>query len=82
MSQAEINWMLIEPLKAGYGNAVNINYFDVKDENFDASVRELIERYHLPLPLTLLNGEAVSAGYVSFHDLALRIDKLLGKVKE
>lgn len=68
--------MIIEPLKANYGDGVAINYYDVGDANLHPDIKKLIEEHNLPVPLTFINGESVSAGYISYYDLTRRLDKL------
>ncbi|HZD60985.1 MAG TPA: hypothetical protein VE439_11125 [Anaerolineae bacterium] len=68
--------MVIEPLKSSYGDAVVINYYDVNDPELHPDVKRLIEVHNLPVPLTFINGEAVSAGYISYYDITRRLDKL------
>jgi len=78
LSQAEINWMVIEPLKSSYGDAVNINYFDINDEDMHPEIKRLVDAHNLPIPLTFINGEVVNAGYISYYDLTRRLDKMFG----
>lgn len=68
--------MVIEPLKSGYGDAIAINYYDINDPELHPEVKGLIETHNLPIPLTFINGEAVSAGYISYYDLTRRLDQL------
>lgn len=69
--------MIIEPLKDSYGDAVAVNYFDIHDEDLDQRLREFFATHNYPMPLTFLNGEAVSAGYISYYDVSARIDEML-----
>jgi len=68
--------MIIEPLKANYGDVVAVNYYDISDEDLHPDIKRLIEEHNLPIPLTFINGESVSAGYISYYDLTRRLDKL------
>jgi disulfide oxidoreductase YuzD len=68
--------MVVDPLKNNYGDAVAISYFDVNDEGLHPDIKRLIEEHNLPVPLTFINGESVSAGYISYYDLTRRIDGL------
>ncbi|MBS3909507.1 MAG: hypothetical protein KGZ93_07760 [Actinobacteria bacterium] len=68
--------MIVDPLKANYGDAVAINYFDINEESLPPDIKRLIEEHNLPVPLTFINGESVSAGYISYYDLTRRIDSL------
>lgn len=74
--------MVIEPLKADYGDAVNINYFDINGDEIHPDIKQLIETHHLPFPLTFLNGEAISAGYISYYDIVRRLDQILKKEEQ
>lgn len=68
--------MVIEPLKTSYGDAVSVNYYDINDEDLHPDIKKLIEMHNLPVPLTFINGEAVSAGYISYYDLTRRLDQM------
>lgn len=68
--------MVIDPLKSGYGDAVLINYFDISSEDIHPEIKKLVETQRLPYPLTFLNGEAISAGYISYYDIVQRIDQI------
>ncbi len=68
--------MVIEPLKSGYGDAVVVNYFDISSDEIHPDIKKLVESQRLPYPLTFLNGEAISAGYISYYDIVQRIDKI------
>ncbi len=74
--------MVIEPLKSGYGDAVVVNYFDISSDEIHPDIKRLVESQRLPYPLTFLNGEAISAGYISYYDIVQRIDKLFKEEKQ
>jgi len=66
----------MEPLKSDYGDAVNINYFDINDPDIHPDIRSLVESRQLPFPLTFVNGEALSAGYISYYDIVRKLDEI------
>lgn len=68
--------MVIEPVKSNYGDAVNINYVDINEDGLSDEVKKIVHTYNLPYPVTFINGEAVSAGYISYYDLASKLDQL------
>jgi len=68
--------MVIEPLKSGYGDAIAINYFDISSDDIHPDIKRLVESQRLPYPLTFLNGEAISAGYISYYDIVQRVDEI------
>ncbi|MHB8840347.1 MAG: hypothetical protein ACYC56_00935 [Candidatus Aquicultor sp.] len=74
--------MVIEPLKSGYGDAVVVNYFDISSDEIHPDIKRLVESQRLPYPLTFLNGEAISAGYISYYDIVQRIDKLFKEERQ
>jgi len=36
-----------------------------------------VETHRLPFPLTFVNGEAISAGYISYYDIVKKLDQIL-----
>jgi len=68
--------MVIEPLKSNYGDAVNINYYDINDRDINPDIKNLVNSHQLPFPLTFVNGEALSAGYISYYDIVRKLDEI------
>lgn len=68
--------MVIEPLKSDYGDAVNISYYDINDRDINPDIKNLVNSHQLPFPLTFVNGEALSAGYISYYDIVRKLDEI------
>jgi disulfide oxidoreductase YuzD len=73
--------MVVEPLKDSFGDAVNVNYFDATDDGIDSELKEIFEVHDYPFPLVFLNGELVSAGFISYYEVSERVNTVLGSEK-
>lgn len=69
--------MVMEPLKDNYGDAVAVNYFDINDDELDPNIKQFFATHDYPFPLTFINGQAVSAGYISYFDLSGKIAEII-----